>query len=106
MDITLYVYIIGLSNRSFPVTIANSDTVGLLAEAILKKNPNDLKNVDAHRLDLYKVSFPDDATLKQSVRQPLDHKLDAGSEELSQLFPINPPARTVSIIVDIQGVGE
>src|SRR5216683_2082841 len=104
--ITLYAYIIGLSDRSFPVTIANSETVGQLADAILKKKPNDLKNVDADRLDLYKVSFPDDATLKQSARQPLDQKLDAGSEELSQLFPINPPARTVSIIVDIQGVGE
>ena len=106
MDITLYVYVIGLSNRSFSVTLAKSETVDNLAKAILKKNPNDLKNIDAARLDLYKVSFPDDATLKQSVRQRLDHKLDAGSEELSQLFPINPPARTVSIIVDIQGVGE
>jgi len=104
--ITLYAYIIGLSDRSFPVTIANSETVGQLADAILKKKPNDLKNVDADRLDLYKVSFPDDATLKQSARQPLDQKLDVGSEELSQLFPINPPARTVSIIVDIQDVGE
>jgi hypothetical protein len=104
--ITLYAYIIGLNSRSFSVTLAKSETVGNLAEAILKKRPNDLKNVDADRLDLYKVSLPDDATLKQSACQPLDQKLDVGSEELSQLFPINPPAETVSIIVDIQGVGE
>ncbi len=104
--ITLYAYIIGLNSRSFSVTLAKSETVDNLAKAILKEKPNDLKNVDADRLDLYKVSFPDDATLKQLARQPLDQKLDVGSEELSQLFPINPPARTVSIIVDIQGVGE
>jgi len=104
--ITLYAYIIGLNSRSFSVTLAKSETVANLAEAILKERPNDLKNVDADRLDLYKVSLPDDATLKQSACQPLDQKLDVGSEELSQLFPINPPAETVSIIVDIQGVGE
>jgi hypothetical protein len=104
--ITLYAYIIGLNSRSFSVTLAKSETVDSLAKAILKERPNDLKNVDAARLDLYKVSLPDDATLKQSARQHLDQKLDAGSEELSQLFPINPPARTVSIIVDIQGFGE
>ena len=102
----LYVYIIGLSNRSFPVTLAKLDTIGLLAKAILKEKPNDLKNIDAARLDLYKVSFPDDATLKQSVHQPLDHKLDAGSRKISNIFPAAPLEETVSIVVDIQGVSE
>jgi len=104
--ITLYAYIIGLNSRSFSVTLAKSETVGNLAEAILKKRPNDLKNVDADRLDLYKVSLPDDETLGQSARLPLDQKLDVGSRKISKIFPAAPPEEMVSIVVDIQGVGE
>ena len=106
--ITLYAYIVGLSGRSLSVTVPKSETVDNLAKAILKERPNDLKDVDAARLQLYKVSLPDGdgKTLEQSARQALDQKLDEGSEELSQLFPINPPEETVSIVVVIPNIGE
>src|SRR5712672_1440236 len=104
-QLKLFAYIIGL-NTSSQVTIESSETIGNLKTSILVENPNDLKGVDADRLTLYQVQLPDDETLEQSALQALKHpgkkKLFA-SQLLSEIFPTDPPARTVSILVDIGG---
>jgi len=92
--------------HSLSVTIENSKSVYDLKEAIWNETPNSLRSVDVARLTLYKVSLPDGKNLKQLAPQALDQELDVSSEELSQLFLINPPARMVSVIVDVESVCE
>jgi len=102
-QLKLFAYIIGL-NTSSQVTIESSETIGNLKKSILIENPNDLKGVDADRLTLYQVQLPDDETLEQSAlhawKHPGKKKLFI-SQLLSEIFPTGPPARTVSILVDI-----
>jgi len=102
-QLRLFVFIIGL-NTSLSVTIESSETVGDLKERILEKKPNDLKGVDAVRLTLYQVQLLDDETLEQSELHAWKHpgkKKLFTSHPLSEIFPTDPPARTVSILVDI-----
>jgi len=84
------------------------ETVDKFKERILEKNPNDLKGVDATSLTLYQVQLPDDETLEQSALQAWKHpakKKLFTSQLLSEIFPTDPPARTVSILVFID-IGE
>ena len=53
----LFCFIIGVSESPFHVDIAASKTVSDLKEAILDKNPNKLRGVDADQLKLWKVYF-------------------------------------------------
>jgi len=102
----LFVYILGPDGCSFCVTVKSSETVGELKDAILKEKPDQLRDVDAYELVLYKVSLPDDKTLEQSAAQALDEELVVASKKLSELFPIKPPAGTVSIVVKIPRTSE
>jgi len=86
--------------------VKSSETVGELKDAILKEKPDQLRDVDAYELVLYKVSLPDDKTLEQSAAQALDEELVVASKKLSELFPIKPPAGTVSIVVKIPRTSE
>ena len=101
MILRLSVYILGLDGCSFSVIVKSSETVGELKDAILKEKPNQLRDVDADKLVLYKVSLPDDKTLEQSAAQALNEEPEVPSKKLSELFPIKPPAETVSIVVKI-----
>ena len=51
----LFCFILQKSESHFHVDVAASGTVSHLKDAILKKNPNTLRNVDSHQLKLYKV---------------------------------------------------
>jgi hypothetical protein len=44
-------------NRTFPVKIANNETVGALKDAIKDKVKREFLDVDAKSLDLWKVRF-------------------------------------------------
>jgi len=107
-DLRLFVYVIGLSGSSFHVIIKGSETVGELKKAILKEVSNDLRGVDADRLVLYKVELPDadGDTLQQTAPQASHEELKVPSEQLSQLFPMAPPKKTVSIVAKIQRPSE
>jgi len=108
LKLKLFVYVIGLGGCSFPVIIKGSETVGELKKAILKKVSNELRGVDADQLVLYKVELPDadGDTLQQSAPQASHEELEVPSEELSQLFPIEIPEETISIVVEIQRPSE
>lgn len=96
----LFVYIIGLGS-SFPVTIERSETVGHLKQAILKEKPNDLKDVEADQLILYKVELPDDENLGQSAHHAPKEELRMAPRVLSKIFPSSLPEETVSILVGL-----
>ena len=57
--ITLFCWILDISDRSFPIDIEDNLTVGHLKDAIVKKTPVAFEGVDAYELDLWDVSgFP------------------------------------------------
>jgi hypothetical protein len=53
--LTLFCWILGVSDHPFPVDIEDSRTVGHLKEAIVKKKPTAFANVDPDQLTLWKV---------------------------------------------------
>jgi len=57
--ITLFCWVLGISDRSFSIDIEDNLTVGHLKDAIVKKKPISFEGVDADELDLWDVSgFP------------------------------------------------
>jgi hypothetical protein len=73
----------------FSVEISSLETVADLKEAILIKNPNTLqKRFDANQLLLYKVSLPDDDSLRESAGEVIKGESPLRSTgRLSLLFP-------------------
>ena len=51
--ITLFCWILDLSDKSFSVDIEDNLTVGHLKDVIVKKNPASFEGVDAYELDLW-----------------------------------------------------
>jgi hypothetical protein len=78
--LTLFCWILDMSDRAFPVDTKDSRTVGHLKEAIVKKKPMVFANVDPNQLTLWKVcdfslsiERVDYITIQESV--PIDKKL-------------------------------
>src|ERR1700761_4537007 len=101
--LNLYVYIIGLGSTTFPVDIGSHATVGHLKKAIKDEKKNDLKDIDADRLTLYKVSIPDGKNLEQSAQQAIRKgpKLKGSARQLFKVFQEPLPAKTVSVVVTL-----
>jgi hypothetical protein len=53
--ITLFCWVLDVSNRSFSVDIEDNLTVDHLKDAITKKKPGSFANVDPDELDLWKI---------------------------------------------------
>jgi hypothetical protein len=104
-NLTLFVYVIGLE-RPFSVDIQRSKTVDHLKKAILKEKPNDLKDIDADHLDLFKVDILYDSNFEGSVCQAFREELDNPFTTLSEIFTKKPRAKAVSILVEIPVIGE
>jgi Crinkler effector protein N-terminal domain len=99
----LFVYIIDLHSYAFPIEIESSQTVGHLRGAIFRKYPNDLKNIDASRLTLYRTEFSECENLRQLAESADKTELVVASRKLSKIFPIQPPEETVNILVYVSG---
>jgi len=99
-ELTLFVYVIGL-NHSFSVDVERSRTVDYLKKAILREKPNDLKDIDADRLVLYKVELPDGKDLERLASQASKEELEVPSSKLSKIFPVDPPEEVVSVLVKV-----
>jgi hypothetical protein len=54
-SLTLFCWILGVSNHPFSVDIEDTRTVDHLKEAIVKKKPTAFANVDPDQLTLWKV---------------------------------------------------
>jgi hypothetical protein len=124
-SIKLFCWILDVSDRSFPVDIDDSQTVGDLKEAIVRKNPNTFVNVDAFLLELRKVSgifnfcrttfltllqvsiltppaLSNEVVKKEFLEaKPLDEM-----EPLSDTFPVQPAKKTLHIVVQVPSLGE
>jgi hypothetical protein len=55
ISITLFCWVLGLSNRAFSIDIKNTQTVDHLKDAIVKKKSIAFEHVDADQLDLWMV---------------------------------------------------
>ncbi|KAI9509121.1 kinase-like domain-containing protein [Russula earlei] len=90
--------------------IGRSQTVSELKEAILEKNPNQLRGIAANQLNLFQVSFPDSEDLRaleKNAREALndDSKcLTMASRQLSEIFLKNPTKQKVSIVVKVPDI--
>jgi hypothetical protein len=77
-------------------------TVGELKQMIKQEKQNDLKEIDADKLDLFKVEVPDEDGLENrlkdavAVAEPL-----RSTKKLSKLFLDEPPEETIHIAVKL-----
>ena len=121
----LFCWIIEKSDDSFPVDVADDDTVGDLKEAIMKKKPHTLAGLEADELRIWKVSnFPEhrlfhtlftpyqvfikitkDLKNEVSKYQLVDDDIALASETLSDAFP-NPVRGDLHVVVQTPFVGE
>jgi len=103
MNLTLFCCLVD-SSTPFPVDISSSRTVSHLKDAIKEKKLNVLKEIDADRLSLFKVSLPDEDGLAQKVEdavkasKPLDPTM-----ELLEIFPNELPKETIHIAAKLPG---
>ena len=105
-ELKLFVFIIGF-NTLFSVNIQSSETIYNLKKSIRIENLNDSKGVDATRLTLYRVDFSDIKSLAQSVVQATENNEPLPPfTPLSKIFPTNPPAETINIVVKVDSPGE
>ena len=81
--LTLFCWILDLSDRSFHVDIEDNLTVDHLKDAIVKKNPVSFEDVDSDELHLWKVSgFPPFSTYPDyfSTRHPFRLTTNSGTK--------------------------
>ena len=102
-ELKLFIYVIGIGGSSFSVTIQSSKTVDDLKKAIKEEKKNDLKDIDADRLTLYKVSIPDGKNLEQSARQAIREapELDVSPRKLSKVFQEPIGEEEIGIVVTL-----
>jgi hypothetical protein len=99
----LFVCIVG-GDQAFPVLIPSSKSVSELKKAISLEKPNDLKNVDAYRLTLYKVSLLDDDSLKKNTAEAIKRDTPLKSSwDLSEYWPKSPQKNMVHVLVEVGG---
>lgn len=94
----------------FLVKIAKIETVYTLKRAVIDENP-DLRDIPARYLDIHSVSIPIDGDIvaKLAAFQPQDDSSNHNSspvDVLSQVFPTEPSALHLHIIVQPPPVGK
>ncbi|KAG9064935.1 hypothetical protein KI688_003197 [Linnemannia hyalina] len=80
------------TTNAFPAEIESTKTIGDLKDAILRKKPNDFRDVDANKLSLSRVSIHDDGTIHDKT------ELNNPRALLSTLFAASPDDNTYIIV--------
>ncbi|THU76902.1 hypothetical protein K435DRAFT_878587 [Dendrothele bispora CBS 962.96] len=102
--VDLFCCLVG-SETPFPVEFSSSLTVARLKKLIKDKQPHDLKGVDAHKLELFLISLPDNGDLTKKVKNEIEGKEPLRSTTtLSKIFPDEPPEETIHIAVRLPNV--
>ncbi|KAF8975604.1 hypothetical protein BGZ46_008990 [Entomortierella lignicola] len=87
----------------FPVEVAVDDSVGDLKKIIKNEKPIDLADVDADKLNLWKISIPSVPkrifTL-DNLEAEDKTELDDSTADISELFDQDPPKKTIHIIIE------
>ncbi|KAI8594678.1 hypothetical protein EDD21DRAFT_74345 [Dissophora ornata] len=95
--------VIERESNPFSVKINPSDTVDDVKDAIKAKKANDLSDVDADRLTLWKVEMPLPSLeeRKPIVLNEVDFAIELKdpTDDISDVFKEQPPKKTISIIV-------
>jgi len=88
-------------SQVFPVKIANTESVGTLRDAIKDKKKLSLHHVDSDALALWKVSFPVNHNLQQSLANLdlTDETSLSSVDDLVELFSEVPPRKHLHIVV-------
>ncbi|KAF9432465.1 hypothetical protein BGZ76_010776 [Entomortierella beljakovae] len=94
---------------AFEVTLDADDSIAALKKAIKGEKPNDLKEIDADKLILYKVSIPMGDDNDDQNEQPVylkDHRSNAkkigamkAGTRISVVFGTDPPENTIHVIL-------
>ncbi|THU81729.1 hypothetical protein K435DRAFT_469065 [Dendrothele bispora CBS 962.96] len=99
--VTLFCYVVG-SKNPFSVRVSSSHTVDELKKTIQQCTPTLLKGIDAHDLQLFKVTLPDDDNLATEVEGAIENSRSLRSTlEISEIFPGNPKKKTIHIAVKL-----
>jgi hypothetical protein len=89
------------TTHTFPVKIEATESVEALKEAIWTKKTNEF-NIDANKLIIWKVSFPDDENLQQELDKFEPDKgelLRRPATRLSKVFPNRPEDEHLHILI-------
>jgi hypothetical protein len=93
-------------SQVFPVKITNTESVSTLKKAIKEKKPS-LDHVSTDALTLWKVSFPVNHNLQQSIANLdlTDETSLSSMDDLFKVFSDVPPHKNLHIVVKLR-VGE
>ena len=103
-----------VKNR-FEISIKKHRTVSRLREAIKNKNKNDLKDIDARQLDLWKVAVPTDHENDKlellnsksydqiKVQEDLGGELLQADDVIKEHFKSKSTTKQISIIIQLPG---
>ncbi|KAF9991786.1 hypothetical protein BGZ79_003981, partial [Entomortierella chlamydospora] len=92
-------------STAFPVKVAADETVGELKKAIKGEKPNDLQDVDADKLVLFRVSVASSPKKQITLSKLIEEKectpkeLEDPTSEISEVFSTAPAKKTVHVIV-------
>ncbi|KAF9993836.1 hypothetical protein BGZ79_001448, partial [Entomortierella chlamydospora] len=84
---------------AFPVKIPCDDTVGELKKAIKDEKPNDLQDLDADKLILWRVGVPDEGNPVNLENVETKTLLIKSTNEISEVFGPAPAKKTIHVIV-------
>src|ERR1700722_3844945 len=90
------------TSHIFTVEIPNTTTVSALKEAIWTEKPNEFNHVDADKLVIWQVSFPDHDNLPQMLDElnfVETNALRRASTKLSNVFPTRPEDEHLHIVI-------
>ncbi|KAF9416742.1 hypothetical protein BGZ76_004608, partial [Entomortierella beljakovae] len=93
-------------SSAFPVKLEVEDTIGELKKAIKEENPNDLQDVDADMLIIWRVSIPSAPESVITLGNLIGDETTAHPErlkdpasEISEVFGTAPAKKTIHVIV-------
>ncbi|KAG2965403.1 hypothetical protein PC120_g27235 [Phytophthora cactorum] len=117
--VKLFCAIVGVAGSAFPVDIDENKSVGHLKDAIKAKKPNDFKDVDADKLQLFLAKTDDGAWLKSKdllrmrkgeipnevESRYMNEELEDPTDKICSKFPSTIPDGTIHVLVVVPEQG-
>ncbi|KAG4037227.1 hypothetical protein PC123_g27208 [Phytophthora cactorum] len=111
--VKLFCALVGVAGSAFPVDIDENKSVGHLKDAIKAKKPNDFKDVDADKLQLFLAKTDDGAWLKSKdllrmrkgeipnevESRYMNEELEDPTDKICSKFPSTIPDGTIHVLV-------
>ncbi|KAG2773095.1 hypothetical protein PC112_g25304 [Phytophthora cactorum] len=111
--VKLFCAIVGVAGSAFEVDIDDAESVSALKDAIKAKKPNDFKDVDADKLQLFLAKTDDGAWLKSKdllrmrkgeipnevESRYMNEELEDPTDKICSKFPSTIPDGTIHVLV-------